>query len=97
LASASALASIGSLPRLAFAQVQAAPAAAPPAGSESAPRKHRQPPPAVIPLAETQAADELFRAGNFTAAVAQSKAALNKNERYTPAMLVMAKAYYKLH
>ena len=25
-----------------------------------------------------------------------AKAALNKNERYTPAMLVMAKAYYKL-
>ena len=93
LASASVLTSIGALSRPAHAQVQAAPAA----GSESAPRKHRQPPPAVIPLAETQAADELFRAGNFTAAVAQSKAALNKNERYTPAMLVMAKAYYKLH
>ena len=26
-----------------------------------------------------------------------AKAALNKNERYTPAMLVMAKSYYKLH
>ena len=27
----------------------------------------------------------------------QAKAALNKNERYTPAMLVMAKSFYKLH
>jgi tetratricopeptide (TPR) repeat protein len=77
-----------------------APAAAPPAADGSgdgAPRKRRQPPPAVIPLAETQAADQLLHAGKYEAAVAQSKAALNKNERYTPAMLVMAKAYYKLH
>ena len=29
--------------------------------------------------------------------MAAAKAALNKNERYTPAMLVMAKSYYKLH
>ena len=39
----------------------------------------------------------MLRAGKYEAAVAESKAALNKNERYTPAMLVMAKAYYKLH
>jgi tetratricopeptide (TPR) repeat protein len=48
-------------------------------------------------MAETQAAEQLLQSGNYTGAVAQSKAALNKNERYTPAMLVMAKAYYKLH
>jgi tetratricopeptide (TPR) repeat protein len=76
------------------AQDQAAPA--PPASGDGAPRKRRQPPPAVIPTAETQAAEQLFHAGKYEAAVAQSKAALNKNERYTPAMLVMAKAYYKL-
>ena len=76
------------------AQDQAAPA--PPASSDGAPRKRRQPPPAVIPTAETQAAEQLFHAGKYEAAVAQSKAALNKNERYTPAMLIMAKAYYKL-
>ena len=29
--------------------------------------------------------------------MAAAKAALNKNERYTPAMLVMAKSFYKLH
>jgi tetratricopeptide (TPR) repeat protein len=74
-----------------------APAAATPAPPADAPRKRRQPPPAVIPLAETQAAEQMLHAGNYAGAVAQSKAALNKNERYTPAMLVMAKAYYKLH
>jgi tetratricopeptide (TPR) repeat protein len=56
----------------------------------------REPPPVVIPTAETQQADQLYRAGKYTEAVAAAKAALNKNERYTPAMLVMAKAYYKL-
>jgi tetratricopeptide (TPR) repeat protein len=60
-------------------------------------RKRRQPPPAVIPTAETEQADQLYRAGRYPDAVLAAKAALNKNERYTPAMLVMAKAYYKLH
>ena len=62
----------------------------------SALAKH-EPPPVVIPTAETQQADELYRAGRYTDAVAAAKLALNKNERYTPAMLVMAKSYYKLH
>jgi tetratricopeptide (TPR) repeat protein len=57
----------------------------------------REPPPVVIPTAETAQADQLFRAGKYQEAVAAAKAALNKNERYTPAMLVMAKSYYKLH
>jgi len=57
----------------------------------------REPPPVVIPTAETQQADQLYRAGKYTDAVAAAKTALNKNERYTPAMLVMAKSYYKLH
>jgi tetratricopeptide (TPR) repeat protein len=57
----------------------------------------REPPPVVIPTEETKQADELFRAGKYTDAVAAAKLALNKNERYTPAMLVMAKSYYKLH
>ncbi|HXI55003.1 MAG TPA: tetratricopeptide repeat protein [Polyangia bacterium] len=82
---------------------QAAPTPAPPATADAppatgdAPRKRRQPPPTVIPTAETEQADQLLRAGRYDQAVAQAKAALNKNERYTPAMLVMAKAYYKLH
>jgi tetratricopeptide (TPR) repeat protein len=60
-------------------------------------RKRREPPPAVIPTAETQQADQMYRAGRYADAVTASKAALTKNERYTPAMLVMAKSYYKLH
>jgi tetratricopeptide (TPR) repeat protein len=57
----------------------------------------REPPPVVIPTAETKQADDLYRAGRYQDAVAAAKLALNKNERYTPAMLVMAKSYYKLH
>src|SRR5262249_49793242 len=56
----------------------------------------RQPPPPVIPTAETQQADQLFKSGRYQDAVTAAKAALTKNERYTPAMLVMAKSYYKL-
>jgi len=59
-------------------------------------RKRREPPPAVIPAQEVQAAQKLYDARNYQGAVIQAKAALNKNERYTPAMLVMAKAYFKL-
>jgi tetratricopeptide (TPR) repeat protein len=72
------------------------PAPAAPAAEAQPVRKKRQPPPAVIPTAETQAAEQSYRAGRYDVAVTQAKAALNKNERYTPAMLVMAKAYYKL-
>jgi len=98
--SVAAIASVALWSRPARAQAQAPAAATPAPPADDAanpPRKRRQPPPAVIPLAETQAADQMFHAGNYTGAVAQCKAALNKNERYTPAMLVMAKAYYKLH
>jgi tetratricopeptide (TPR) repeat protein len=59
-------------------------------------RKRREPPPAVIPTQEVQAAQKKYDARDYQGAVAQAKAALNKNERYTPAMLVMAKAYFKL-
>jgi tetratricopeptide (TPR) repeat protein len=59
-------------------------------------RPKRQPPPPVIPIAETTAAQKQYSAQNYEAAVVQAKAALNKNEKYTPAMLVMAKAYFKL-
>jgi tetratricopeptide (TPR) repeat protein len=57
----------------------------------------RQPPPAVIPTEETAKAEQLFKSGRYPEAVAEAKAALTKNERYTPAMLVMAKSFYKLH
>ena len=71
--------------------VLAAPAPAAPSA-----HKRREPPPPVIPKEEVQAAQKLYDARNYQAAVAKAKAALNKNERYTPAMLVMAKAYFKL-
>ena len=56
-----------------------------------------EPPPAVIPTAETKQADDLYKAGRYQDAVAAAKEALTKNERYTPAMLVMAKSFFKLH
>ena len=74
----------------------AAQPAAAPARRRPRARKRRQPPPAVIPVDETAAAQKQYSAGNYEAAVAQAKAALTKNDKYTPAMLVMAKAYYKL-
>ena len=58
--------------------------------------KRREPPPVVIPTEEVKAAQKLYDTRNYEGAVAKAKAALNKNERYTPAMLVMAKAYFKL-
>jgi tetratricopeptide (TPR) repeat protein len=57
----------------------------------------REPPPAVIPTEETAQAEQLFKSGRYPEAVAEAKAALTKNERYTPAMLIMAKSFYKLH
>jgi tetratricopeptide (TPR) repeat protein len=57
----------------------------------------REPPPAVIPTEETAQAEQLFKQGRYPDAVAQAKLALTKNERYTPAMLIMAKSFYKLH
>jgi tetratricopeptide (TPR) repeat protein len=59
-------------------------------------RRRREPPPAVIPAEEVAAAQRMFENRNYQGAVLQAKAALNKNERYTPAMLVMARAYFKL-
>jgi tetratricopeptide (TPR) repeat protein len=59
-------------------------------------RKRREPPPAVLPTDEVMAAQKMYDARNYQGSVVQAKAALNKNERFTPAMLVMAKAYFKL-
>lgn len=78
------------------AWAQPAPAGAEAGTPSTGARPRRQPPPAVIPTAETQAAEQLLKSGRYDAAVGQAKLALNKNERYTPAMLIMAKAYFKL-
>jgi len=82
------LASSFAWPALAVAAEEASPA--------PGVRKRREPPPAVIPTDEVKAAQKLYDGRNYQGAVIQAKAALNKNERYTPAMLVMAKAYFKL-
>jgi tetratricopeptide (TPR) repeat protein len=81
----------------ALADAPAAPApAAAAAPAAAGGRKRREPPPAVIPTAEVEAAERLYRSQNYSGAVDKAKTALNRNERYTPAMLVMAKAYFKL-
>jgi len=63
---------------------------------QASPRKRREPPPPVIPTAELEQAQKEFQAGRYAEAITAAKAALNKNERYTPAMLVMAKSFFKL-
>lgn len=68
----------------------------PVSGAPTTVKKRRQPPAPIMPTAETAAAMKLLQAGNYEGAVTQAKAALNKNEKYTPAMMVMARAYYKL-
>jgi len=67
-----------------------------PAPEAQTTHKRRTPPPAVLPTEEVMAAQKLYDARNYQGAVTKAKAALNKNERFTPAMLVMAKAYFKL-
>jgi tetratricopeptide (TPR) repeat protein len=96
----------GALAAPAAAQTGQAPAAgAAPAGQPGAEagavpgqggRRRRQPPPVVTPVAETAAAQKLYTSANYAGAVNQAKTALTKNDKYTPAMLVMAKSYYKL-
>ena len=102
---AAALALATSGPLTAWAQPPGQAPAAAPAGGPGAPaantapgagRRRRQPPPPVVPLAETTAASKAYSAGNHDAAVNHAKSALTKNDKYTPAMLIMAKAYYKL-
>jgi len=73
----------------ASAQTEAAPAA-------PKKRRRREPPPLVIPTKETLAAQTSYDAGNYAQAVETAKSALNLNERYTPAMLIMAKSFFKL-
>ena len=76
--------------------VSTAVADAPTSSAVGAGRKRREPPPAIIPADEVAAAERLYRSQNYSGAVDKAKTALNRNERYTPAMLVMAKAYFKL-
>jgi len=66
------------------------------AGGAAVAKGKRQPPPPVIPQAELDSAQRQYKAARYNEAIAEAKKALTKNERYTPAMLVMAKAYFKL-
>src|ERR1700761_5940545 len=46
------------------------------------------------PKPDTDAANSFLRKGRYEDAIRQSKLALGRDERYVPAMLVLAKAYY---
>jgi tetratricopeptide (TPR) repeat protein len=48
------------------------------------------------PAPDTQQAADYLRRGRYDDAIRQSKLALGRDERYVPAMIVMAKAYYYL-
>jgi tetratricopeptide (TPR) repeat protein len=48
------------------------------------------------PGPDTQSASDYLRRGRFDDAIRQAKLALGRDERYVPAMVVMAKAYYYL-
>lgn len=53
--------------------------------------------PAPIPATEVDNALRLLRKGQYEQAINQSKAALRRNEKYVPAMVVMARAYFQLN
>ena len=44
----------------------------------------------------TTSASELVRGGQYEAGIAAAKQVLRRDERYVPAMIVMARAYYFL-
>jgi tetratricopeptide (TPR) repeat protein len=46
------------------------------------------------PAPDTQQADRALRASRYEDAIRSSKSALQRDERYVPAMIVLAKAYY---
>ena len=48
------------------------------------------------PVPDTKEAADLIKRGRFEDAIISSRRALSRDERYVPAMLVMAKAYYNL-
>jgi tetratricopeptide (TPR) repeat protein len=52
---------------------------------------------APIPTAEVSNALMLVRRGQYEQAINQAKAALRRNEKYAPAMVVMGRAYYQLN
>ena len=51
---------------------------------------------AVDPTQQTTQAESYLRAGRYEDAIRECRLALGRNERFVPAMVVMAKAYYHL-
>jgi tetratricopeptide (TPR) repeat protein len=49
------------------------------------------------PKPDTDQAARLLKSAHYTEAIQQAKLALGRDEKYTPAMVVMAKAYYYQH
>ncbi len=49
------------------------------------------------PAPDTKTATDLLKRGRYEDAIRQAKLALGRDERYVPAMIVMAKSYYYLH
>jgi len=49
------------------------------------------------PKPDTEQAERLLKSAHYTDAIQQAKLALGRDEKYTPAMVVMAKAYYYQH
>lgn len=81
----------------------AAPAPTPPAGKTPVAVTPPPEPPAPedraapIPEAEVQSALGYVRRGQYEQAINQAKTALRRNEKYAPAMVIMARAYYQLN
>ncbi|MCA9668445.1 MAG: tetratricopeptide repeat protein [Myxococcales bacterium] len=48
------------------------------------------------PVAQVRAAESRLQAGRYQDAIFEAKRALQRSEKYIPAMVVMAKAYYRL-
>ncbi|MBI5482252.1 MAG: tetratricopeptide repeat protein [Deltaproteobacteria bacterium] len=61
-----------------------------------APAPAAAPPPPRDPTSETAQAESYLRQGRYEDAVRECRLALGRNERFVPAMIVMARAYYYL-
>jgi tetratricopeptide (TPR) repeat protein len=76
-----------------------APVAATPTKADKEPPPAPAPAPAAAPEdpgAQTARAESYLRQGRYEDAIRESRLALSRNEKYVPAMVVMARAYYLL-
>jgi tetratricopeptide (TPR) repeat protein len=63
---------------------------------EAPPAPVAAPPPPRDPTSETAQAETYLRQGRYEDAIRECRLALGRNERFVPAMVVMARAYYYL-